>query len=132
MPQDKSRRRPFDTMAPSSRYDSMAPGRFGDVRQELREFEGEQATQGPKIKVAAFDCYGTLVDWEGGLGTFRYGLCLRKGEDRPDNGSVLRERWEQIQFELLKGEYHSYKAILAKSLRRWSQERGHRWDEDEG
>jgi 2-haloacid dehalogenase len=119
-------------MAPSSRYDSMAPGRFGDVRQELREFEREQAAKGPKVKVASFDCYGTLVDWEGGLGTFLYGLCLRKGEAQPEKGSALRERWEQIQFELVKGEYHPYKSILAKSLRRWSEERGHRWDEDEG
>ena len=34
-------------------------------------------------KVATFDCYGTLVDWEGGLGAFLYTLMLREGVERP-------------------------------------------------
>ena len=29
--------------------------------------------------VATFDCYGTLVDWEGGLGNFLYAFALRNG-----------------------------------------------------
>lgn len=120
-------------MAPGSRYDSMAPGRFGDVREELRAFEREQAAGGSKVKVATFDCYGTLVDWEGGLGTFLYGLCLRHGEGPPPkNGRELRERWEAIQFELVRGDYQPYKSILSKSLRRWSEELGHRWNENDG
>ena len=116
-------------MAPSSRYDSMAPGRFGDVREELREFERQKAAEGARVRVATFDCYGTLVDWEGGLGTFLYSLCLRNGEAEPDSGRLLRERWEAIQFELVRGEYHPYQTILAKSLRRFCEERGHRWNE---
>ena len=26
--------------------------------------------------VASFDCYGTLIDWEGGLGNFLYAFAL--------------------------------------------------------
>ena len=33
-----------------------------------------------QLRVATFDCYGTLVDWEGGAATFLYDLVLRQGE----------------------------------------------------
>ena len=29
------------------------------------------------VRVATFDCYGTLVDWEGGAAAFLYDLALR-------------------------------------------------------
>ena len=84
------------------------------------------------IRVATFDCYGTLVDWEGGLGAFLYVLAL-KHEDRPDdNGRAMRERWEAIQFGIIQGEYRPYKEVLSESLRRWMEERGYPWDETEG
>ena len=50
-------------------------------------------------KVATFDCYGTLVDWEGGIGAFLYALMLREGVEDPPPGRELRERWEAIQFD---------------------------------
>ena len=84
------------------------------------------------IEVATFDCYGTLVDWEGGLGAFLYALALREGEDRLEAGRVLRERWEAIQFELVQGEYRPYKEILAESLRRFVAERGWTWHAEYG
>ena len=84
------------------------------------------------IRVATFDCYGTLIDWEGGLGTFLYGLALKHGDANLEPGRVLRERWEAIQFGLIQGPYRPYKEILAESLRRWMGERGYRWDEAEG
>jgi 2-haloacid dehalogenase len=66
-----------------------------------------------------FDCYGTLVDWEGGLGTFLYSLALREGDDDLVPGRLMRERWESIQFEIVSGEYRPYKDVLAESLRAW-------------
>ncbi len=33
-----------------------------------------------RVKAVTFDCYGTLVDWEGGLGTFLYDLARRAGD----------------------------------------------------
>ncbi len=84
------------------------------------------------IRVATFDCYGTLVDWEGGLGAFLYDLALRRGEPRLEPGRLLRERWEAIQFEIVQGPYRRYREVLAESLRRWMAERGYAWDPPEG
>lgn len=83
-------------------------------------------------RVATFDCYGTLIDWEGGIGAFLYELTLRQGEPRLEPGRVLRERWEAIQFELIQGEYRPYREILAESLRRWMEERSYPWTPAEG
>lgn len=80
------------------------------------------------FRVATFDCYGTLVDWEGGLAAFLYDLALRHETQPRQNGHGLRERWEAIQFEIIQGEYRSYKEVLAESLRLWMAERGYPWD----
>ncbi len=86
----------------------------------------------PQFQVATFDCYGTLVDWEGGAAAFLYDLALRHGERRLEPGQALRDRWEAIQFELIRGPYRAYKDILADSLRRWMAERGYAWAPAEG
>jgi len=75
------------------------------------------------MRIATFDCYGTLIDWEGGAAAFLYSLARRFEQDPPP-GRALRERWEEIQFELLQGEYAPYREILASSLRAWADERG--------
>ncbi len=84
------------------------------------------------VRVATFDCYGTLIDWEGGLGTFLYSLALEHGDPDPGNGRALRERWEAIQFDLIQGDYRPYKQILVESLRAWMGERGYPWDDADG
>lgn len=85
------------------------------------------------FSVATFDCYGTLVDWEGGLGTFLYGLARRHGDAEPPPGRELRERWEAIQFELIRGgDWWPYKEVLAGALREWCGERGYRWNANDG
>ena len=84
------------------------------------------------VKVATFDCYGTLVDWEGGAAAFLYDLARRQGEFDPGAGSQLREQWEAIQFELIQGEYRPYRDVLSESLRTWHAERGYRWNTKDG
>jgi 2-haloalkanoic acid dehalogenase type II len=84
------------------------------------------------LTACTFDCYGTLIDWEGGLGCFLYDYALRAREENPPPGRVLRERWEAIQFELVGGEYRPYRHVLADSLRLLAAERGWPWHEDEG
>lgn len=84
------------------------------------------------VKAATFDCYGTLVDWEGGLGTFLYEVARRAGDRDPGPGRELRERWEEIQYELIQGAYRTYTDILVDSLRTWVGERGYRWNEKDG
>jgi 2-haloacid dehalogenase len=82
--------------------------------------------------LATFDCYGTLVDWEGGAASFLYDLALRNGESAPPPGRELRRHWEELQFELLAGEYRPYSDVLAGSLRAWMGERGYPWRDEEG
>ena len=82
----------------------------------------------PELKVASFDCYGTLVNSEGGLGGFLYDLARRSGEGDPGPGHELRRRWEQIESELVHGPYRSYRDVLEDALRSWVGERGYRWN----
>jgi 2-haloalkanoic acid dehalogenase type II len=87
---------------------------------------------GTGIRVATFDCYGTLVDWEGGLGSFLYDKALRCGDEDLAPGRVLRERWEAIQFDLIQGEYRPYREHLAEAVRLLCEERGWPYDESDG
>ncbi len=73
---------------------------------------------------ASFDCYGTLIDWEGGLASFLYDYALHHGEEPAENGDALRQRWEAIQFAIIQGPYRTYKDVLATSLAEWARERG--------
>ena len=81
--------------------------------------------------MATFDCYGTLIDWEGGVGAFLYELA-RGHEPDPPPARELRERWEALQFERIQGDWRSYREILADSLAAWAGERGYRFNEHDG
>ena len=72
------------------------------------------------IDIVTFDCYGTLIDWDGGLATFLAQLALQVGDTDAPNGRVLRERWEAIQFDMIQGTYMKYDQALAESLRLWA------------
>jgi 2-haloacid dehalogenase len=84
-----------------------------------------------EIRVATFDCYGTLIDWEGGVGAFLYELARRHEHD-PPAARELRERWEALQFERIQSGWRSYREILADSLAAWAGERGYRYNEHDG
>lgn len=78
--------------------------------------------------MATFDCYGTLVDSEGGLGAFLYDLARRCGDPDPGPGRELSRRWQEIEFELVQGPYRNYRDLLEDALRTWAAERGYRWN----
>jgi 2-haloacid dehalogenase len=84
------------------------------------------------LTACTFDCYGTLIDWEGGLGTFLYEYALRARDPDPPPGRELRERWEAIQFEVIKGPYRPYREVLAESLRALAGERGWAYGDEDG
>ena len=84
-----------------------------------------------EFRVATFDCYGTLIDWEGGVGSFLYELA-RRHEGEPPPARELRERWEALQFERIQEGWRSYREILADSLAAWTGERGYRYNERDG
>ena len=96
-------------------------------RAEAERFVRNAAAGG--ITTATFDCYGTLIDWEAGLGAFLYELSRRHGDRAPGSGRQLRERWEEIQFEEIQGPYRPYREILGDSLARWAAERHYRVSE---
>jgi 2-haloacid dehalogenase len=84
-----------------------------------------------EIRLATFDCYGTLIDWEAGLGSFLYELA-RQHEPDPPPARELREQWEAIQFERLHLDWHSYREVLSQSLAQWAGTRGYRFNNHDG
>ncbi len=84
-----------------------------------------------QIEWVTFDCYGTLVDWEGAFGSLCYSIGLRNTPDPPP-GPQLRARWEEIQFEIIQGPYQEYKKVLSESIRAWVLEMGYQWHDSYG
>ncbi len=86
----------------------------------------------PAFKAATFDCYGTLIDWEGGAAAFLYSVARDNGDRDAGPAHELRRRWEEIQFEHIQGDYRDYSELLKESLRAWVAERGYRWNVNTG
>jgi len=59
-----------------------------------------------------FDCYGTLIDWNGGI---RKQLARVFGEDRADD---LLERYHELEPELEADGTRSYREVLTEAMRR--------------
>jgi 2-haloacid dehalogenase len=66
------------------------------------------------IELLTFDCYGTLVDWEGAMRWVFDDLAVRGGWDA-DFGAWFRV-WEPIQFDRIAGPYRPYREVLAVSF----------------
>jgi 2-haloalkanoic acid dehalogenase type II len=61
---------------------------------------------------ATFDCYGTLIDWNGGI---RAELSRVFGDDRADE---LLERYHELEPELEADGTRSYREVLSEAMRR--------------
>jgi 2-haloacid dehalogenase len=61
---------------------------------------------------ATFDCYGTLIDWDGGV---RTELARVFGDDRAEE---LLARYHEIEPELQRDGARSYRDVLTESMRR--------------
>jgi 2-haloacid dehalogenase len=61
---------------------------------------------------ATFDCYGTLIDWDGGV---RAELARVFGEEQAD---ALLARYHEIEPELQRDGTASYRDVLTESMRR--------------
>ena len=59
-----------------------------------------------------FDCYGTLIDWNGGI---RKQLARVFGEER---AGELLERYHELEPELEADGTQSYREVLTEALRR--------------
>ncbi len=99
-------------------------------KQALHQWSDDMAVNG--ITTLTFDCYGTLIDWEGGLACFLYDFALKNGDESAPNGDSLRVQWEAIQFDVIQGPFRLYDAVLAESLRLWCAERGYPFAKADG
>jgi 2-haloacid dehalogenase len=61
---------------------------------------------------ASFDCYGTLIDWDGGV---RAELARVFGDDRADE---LLERYHEVEPELQQSGELTYREVLTEGMRR--------------
>jgi 2-haloacid dehalogenase/putative hydrolase of the HAD superfamily len=76
--------------------------------------------------VVTFDCYGTLVDWEGGLATAFLRAAWADGQ-RLERGAVIRA-YLAAEPEVEAGPYRPYREVLAETARRVAARLGWRLD----
>ena len=76
--------------------------------------------------VVTFDCYGTLVDWEGGLATAIMRAAWADGV-RLERGAIIRA-YMAAEREVEAGGYRPYRDVLAESARGVAARLGWRLD----
>src|SRR5574342_665678 len=76
--------------------------------------------------VVTFDCYGTLVDWEGGLATALMRAAWADGV-RLERAAIIRA-YMAAEREVEAGGYRRYRAVLAESARGAAARLGWRLD----
>jgi 2-haloacid dehalogenase len=67
---------------------------------------------------ATFDCYGTLIDWNGGIGGE---LARLFGDERQEE---LLARYHELEPQVQAERYRSYEGVLETTLRRLAQHEG--------
>ena len=72
--------------------------------------------------VITFDCYGTLIDWDGGIaGAFARAIAESGGGLDPHR---VLEVYEEIEAEVEAERYRSYREVLTESTRRIARRLG--------
>jgi 2-haloacid dehalogenase/putative hydrolase of the HAD superfamily len=67
--------------------------------------------------VITFDCYGTLVDWEAGIGEAFEAAAARAGVALPEREALLAV-YAEIEPEVESGAYRSYRDVLGETALR--------------
>lgn len=67
-------------------------------------------------KAITFDCYGTLIDWESEIRRF-FAQRLAEKHIQGIDARQLQQRWEEIQFYYIQGEYRPYHQVLRDTMR---------------
>ena len=67
-----------------------------------------------QIQAITFDCYGTLIDWQGGVQDTLREILRRRGLD-VDEGRFFHD-WEQAQWDRIQRAYAPYRKIVAGSF----------------
>jgi 2-haloacid dehalogenase len=63
-----------------------------------------------------FDCYGTLIDWEGEIQRFFDRLLARRHISDIDV-RALQRHWEEVQFHYIAQAYHPYRQVLRETMK---------------
>jgi len=66
-------------------------------------------------KAITFDCYGTLIDWEGEIQLIFREILKKNGVEHFDV-VALQRHWEDIQFDYIQNQYLPYKEVLKNTL----------------
>lgn len=67
-------------------------------------------------KAITFDCYGTLIDWEGEIQRFFSERLAQKHVENVDTRQLQR-RWEEIQFAYIQEAYRPYRQVLRETMK---------------
>lgn len=67
-------------------------------------------------KAVTFDCYGTLIDWEGEIQRFFAQLLAAKHVEGVD-ARTLHHHWEAVQFEYIQQQYRPYRQVLRDTMK---------------
>ncbi len=65
-------------------------------------------------KAITFDCYGTLIDWEGEVQRFFAQMLASKHIQGVDT-RALQRHWEEVQFAFIQ-QYHPYRQVLRETM----------------
>jgi 2-haloacid dehalogenase len=67
-------------------------------------------------KAITFDCYGTLIDWEGEIQQFFARRLAAKGVEGIDT-KALQAQWEELQFHYIQQQYRPYRQVLGDTMK---------------
>jgi 2-haloalkanoic acid dehalogenase type II len=79
--------------------------------------------------LVTFDCYGTLVDWEGGMRASLEPIVRKRGQPAP--WETLTGRYIEVEMEVEAGEYRPYREVQEVALARTFEEHGIALDDEE-
>jgi 2-haloalkanoic acid dehalogenase type II len=72
--------------------------------------------------IITFDCYGTLIDWDGGI-TGAFARAVAETSSRLDASQIF-DAYEKIEAEVEAERYRSYREVLTESTRRVARQLG--------
>ena len=81
------------------------------------------------IKVLTFDCYGTLIDWEGGMRASLESVVQRTGLPAP--WETLTAKYIEVEMDVEAEPYRPYREVLQIALRRTFESYGFEINEQE-
>jgi 2-haloacid dehalogenase len=74
------------------------------------------------FEALTFDCYGTLIDWETGIGQALRPVFAAHAIDLPQEQAL--ELFGELEAQAESGEYYEYKTVLSVVLRRFGERLG--------